>query len=232
MKTTNRAVKTSCKNTKVRSASGSCVSERPSFKKGGLNKSLPKAQSGMTTDSTKVSTKYPRSSFDNPNVRLGKYLREQTNKYISDTYPKPNIQEEVLKNYKLNPASGKFEYTPSRKKGGTTKSLPKAQTGGGVIITPKGKIVRGTPETKTMPGGKRSTIQSIDTTGYSKGKKTFDLITRPNVSIGDHSGPIILKNGKPIVKVTKVQRADVNKTISNLKKGATKTTDLRTKKKG
>ena len=32
---TNRAVKTSCKNTKVRSASGSCVKERPSMKKGG-----------------------------------------------------------------------------------------------------------------------------------------------------------------------------------------------------
>jgi hypothetical protein len=31
----NRAVKTSCKNTKVRSASGSCVKERPSMKKGG-----------------------------------------------------------------------------------------------------------------------------------------------------------------------------------------------------
>jgi hypothetical protein len=31
-----RAVKTSCKNTKVRSASGSCVKERPSMKKGGI----------------------------------------------------------------------------------------------------------------------------------------------------------------------------------------------------
>ena len=30
----NRVVKTSCKNTKVRSASGSCVAERPSMKKG------------------------------------------------------------------------------------------------------------------------------------------------------------------------------------------------------
>jgi len=33
-----RAVKTSCKNTKVRSASGSCVNERPSMKKGGVAK--------------------------------------------------------------------------------------------------------------------------------------------------------------------------------------------------
>ena len=35
MVTTNRAVKTSCKNTKVRSAAGDCVSERPTMKKGG-----------------------------------------------------------------------------------------------------------------------------------------------------------------------------------------------------
>ena len=35
MATTNRAVKTSCKNTKVRSASGACVPERPTMKKGG-----------------------------------------------------------------------------------------------------------------------------------------------------------------------------------------------------
>ncbi len=107
---------------------------------------------------------------------------------------------------------------------------PKMQTGGGVIITPKGKIVRGTPEKKTMPGGPRYTVQTLDTAGYSKGKKSFDLTTKPNVSM-DHSGPIILKNGKPVVKVTKVPRADVNKTISDLKKGSTKTTDLRPKKK-
>ena len=106
---------------------------------------------------------------------------------------------------------------------------PKMQNGGGVIITPKGKIVRGTPEKKTMPGGQRYTVQSIDTTGYSKGKKTFDLTTRPNISM-DNSGPIILKKGKPVVKVTKVPRANVEKTISDLKKGATKTTDLRKKK--
>ena len=36
-----RAVKTSCKNTKVRSASGACVTERPTMKKGGSTKSFP-----------------------------------------------------------------------------------------------------------------------------------------------------------------------------------------------
>lgn len=39
----NRAVKTSCKNTKVRSASGSCVKERPSMKKGGQTAKLAEA---------------------------------------------------------------------------------------------------------------------------------------------------------------------------------------------
>ena len=38
-----RAVKTSCKNTKVRSASGSCVKERPSMKKGGQTAKLAEA---------------------------------------------------------------------------------------------------------------------------------------------------------------------------------------------
>jgi hypothetical protein len=37
MATTSRAVKTSCKNTKVRAASGACVSERPTMKKGGTS---------------------------------------------------------------------------------------------------------------------------------------------------------------------------------------------------
>ena len=47
MANTNRSVKTSCKNTKVRSASGECVSERkPMMKKGGTKKVLPKAQDG------------------------------------------------------------------------------------------------------------------------------------------------------------------------------------------
>ena len=42
MATTNRAVKTSCKNTKVRTASGDCAPERkPMMKKGGSTKSFP-----------------------------------------------------------------------------------------------------------------------------------------------------------------------------------------------
>jgi hypothetical protein len=57
---TTRAVKTSCKNTKVRSASGSCVSERPSMKKGGvvkdkkwIQKAINPAHKGFCTPLTK-----------------------------------------------------------------------------------------------------------------------------------------------------------------------------------
>jgi len=56
----NRAVKTSCKNTKVRSASGSCVKERPSMKKGGstdkkwIQKAINPAHKGYCTPMTKA----------------------------------------------------------------------------------------------------------------------------------------------------------------------------------
>lgn len=56
----NRAVKTSCKNTKVRSASGSCVKERPSMKKGGsttdknwIQKAVNPKHKGFCTPETK-----------------------------------------------------------------------------------------------------------------------------------------------------------------------------------
>jgi hypothetical protein len=76
--TTNRAVQTSCKNTKVRTASGGCAPERkPMMKKGGSTKSfpdlnkdgkvtkadiligkkvIPKAQKGAIVDSTKATS--------------------------------------------------------------------------------------------------------------------------------------------------------------------------------
>lgn len=58
---------------------------------------------------------------------------------------------------------------------------------------------------RTYPGGP---YESIDTTGYSKGKKEFDLMK-------SYSGY------KPLSE--KVQRKDVPSIISNLKKGATRT---------
>lgn len=91
MATTSKAVKTSCKNTKVRSASGTCVSERPTMKKGGSTKSfpdlnkdgkvtkadilvgrkiIPKAQKGAIVDYTKtfkpVNKRQQIPSFDIP----------------------------------------------------------------------------------------------------------------------------------------------------------------------
>ena len=56
----NRVVKTSCKNTRVRSASGSCVMERPSMKKGGsttdkkwIQKAVNPAHKGYCTPMSK-----------------------------------------------------------------------------------------------------------------------------------------------------------------------------------
>ncbi len=114
----------------------------------------------------------------------------------------------------------------------TKKILSKAQKGGSFVVTPKGALIRSTPEEKTLPGGQRYTIQKLDTTGYSKGKKDFDLVTRPYVGKKDVD-PIALKNGKPIKNVTKIPRSKVEDTIKNMKKGVTKKTDLRpnTKKK-
>ena len=58
---TSRTVKTSCKNTKVRSASGTCVSERPTLKKGGpvkdkkwIQKAINPAHKGFCTPMTKA----------------------------------------------------------------------------------------------------------------------------------------------------------------------------------
>ena len=110
---------------------------------------------------------------------------------------------------------------------------PKMQKGGGLVISPKGTIIRATPD----PGGKRYTVQKLDTTGYSKGKKSFNLVTTPYIGRKDVD-PIILKNGKPIKKTTSIPRSKVEETIKSMKKGATKKTDLRSnssaksKKKG
>jgi len=56
---------------------------------------------------------------------------------------------------------------------------------------------------------------SMDTTGYGKGKKEFDLLT-------SNSG---------LTSTKKVQRKDVPATINQLKKGATKIEDRRIKTK-
>ena len=53
----SRKVTTSCKNTKVRSASGKCVSERPSLKSGGNLKNVPSDKTGLSKLPTAVRNK-------------------------------------------------------------------------------------------------------------------------------------------------------------------------------
>ena len=56
--TTNRAVKTSCKNTKVRTATGACAPERkPMMKSGGSLKTVPVNKTGLSKLPTVVRNK-------------------------------------------------------------------------------------------------------------------------------------------------------------------------------
>jgi len=93
------------------------------------------------------------------------------------------------------------------------KSLPKAQDGrssgtGSYIISNNGKIGR--------TNGLYGSYESMDTTGYSKGKKEFILKSS-------------LSGYKPTS--TKISRKEVPSKIAELKKGATRVIDKRIKKK-
>ena len=58
MANTNRAVKTSCKNTKVRTAAGACAPERkPMMKSGGSLKTVPVNKTGLSKLPTVVRNK-------------------------------------------------------------------------------------------------------------------------------------------------------------------------------
>jgi hypothetical protein len=90
--------------------------------------------------------------------------------------------------------------------------IKKAQTGGTYYATSKGRVGR-------LSGSSIGDVtadvrnESIDTTGYSKGKKEFEKIKNSSAE------------GKT---VKKVKREEVSKVISDLKKGATRKMDLRT----
>lgn len=88
----------------------------------------------------------------------------------------------------------------------------KAQTGGTYYASSKGRVGR---LSGSNIGNNISSVtnESIDTTGYSKGKKEF--IKTKNSTFEKPSSE-------------KVKRVDVPKTISGLKKGATGKMDLRT----
>lgn len=100
-------------------------------------------------------------------------------------------------------------------KGSTLKAggvIKKAQTGGTYYASSKGRVGR---LSGSKIGDDISVVQneSIDTTGYAKGKKDFTKTINRTFE-------------KPTAQ--KVKRADVPKVISNLKKGATQKMDFRT----
>ena len=86
-----------------------------------------------------------------------------------------------------------------------TPSIPNSyyQTGGTYMSFKNGRVGRTYPLYKDM-----AEYKSMDTTGYSKGKKSFDLTT-------SRSGAKINSE--------KISRDKVPSTINNLKKGATRT---------
>ena len=99
-------------------------------------------------------------------------------------------------------------------KGSTLKTggaIKKAQRGGTYYATSKGRVGRLSGST-IRDRVIESRNESIDTTGYSKGKKEFKKIESSSI------------DG---TKEKKVKREDVPKVISELKKGATRKEDMR-----
>lgn len=163
MATTNRAVKTSCKNTKVRTAAGACAPERkPMMKSGGTTFGILSIIAGV------------------------------------DKNPKATAADRIAGAKKM-------------KAKGATKALPKAQDGGAYVAWKKGSL------TRNHYGF--GPTESMDTTGYSKGKKEFDL-NRSTYKAGKGT----------TTTTTKVARKDVPTKIAEFKKGADRTV-IESKKK-
>lgn len=94
------------------------------------------------------------------------------------------------------------------------KNKKNKKSGGTFMSTGSGKLVRTTPIYSGSLGTSAET-QSIDTTGYSKGKKGF-LLKKDNPSTGK--------------SLEYVPRKKLKEVISNLKFGATRFIDTRIKK--
>lgn len=92
---------------------------------------------------------------------------------------------------------------PVKAKTGT--SIKKAQGGGSYITTKSGRVGR--------TYGEMSPYESIDTTGYSKGKKEFNLVSSLSGGIKNSS---------------KIKREDVPAKIKEFKKGATRQVKFKT----
>ena len=84
----------------------------------------------------------------------------------------------------------------------TVKPAPKQGAGGTYIASPNGRVGR--------TNGLTGPYESMDTTGYSKGKKEFIIKSS-------------LSGYKPTS--TKISRKDVPSKIAEFKKGATKTVE-------
>lgn len=206
------------------------------LKAGGV---IKKAQDGTTTPSGKTWFQMSPSERKNKQVEIKtKRGREGFNKYM-DSVANSNFEKnaatrkmsvEQLRKDNKKP-DVKVDYIgPSSSKGGAkspckggicpglnTKSrngsiLKKAQTGGTYYASSKGRVGR---LSGSKIGDDISAVQneSIDTTGYAKGKKDFTKTINKTYE-------------KPTAQ--KVKRADVLKVISNLKKGATQKMDFRT----
>lgn len=95
------------------------------------------------------------------------------------------------------------------KKQSTSKSQPKPKNNGGTYMAyESGRVGR--------TYGKYGPYESMDTTGYAKGKKTFDLMESTS--------------GTKSRVTKKVTRSEVPATIAKLKQGATQTVNYTRKK--
>lgn len=127
-------------------------------------------------------------------------IDKKTGKKTVKKYPAKEMKFKSITEKEFN-SNGKTKAVPSAKKSSPTPS-------GTYMTFPNGRVGR--------TNGMYGPYESMDTTGYSKGKKTFDLI---------ESRPGLKPNKKTI------SRSEVPATISRLKKGATGVLDKKSKSK-
>ena len=152
-----------------------------------MKKPLAKAQAGTSVKTVKKNNSKVTLSPNSSDYNNGVY-RTTNNKgkvdYMSkDTMTHPD---------KNSVHSQEKQYNTFNKKGTPTYIVKSSD-----FIVDKGKIIN----------RKTNFKKSIDTTGYSKGKKTFNTVKTESLPNG---------NMKKIT-TTKVNRKDVNKTINKMK---------------
>ena len=144
---TSRPVKTSCKNTKVRTASGECAPERkPMMKKGGSTKSFPDLNNdGKVTKADILIGKkvIPKAEVGGATESCGpgkpkgcgyakaqrKNSRSQMRSHIGPVVAKVLTTAATIGGLAYGAMKGK-KMLENKKSGGTTRSLKKSQMGG------------------------------------------------------------------------------------------------------